>query len=244
MTEPRPELSLVIPCHNEEKLLPSSLAIIREHLDRLGRSYEVLVSDDSSTDRSVAIVREMAASWPQLRLVPSGPELGKGAALTRGFRCARGERAGFIDADLEIPVENLNALLEAIERGADVAIGSKQLGEEARRRPWIRRMITSGYGAWVSFCLGSRLRDHQAGIKLLRLDRCRGILERVEAHGWSWDTEMLVYAQQERLRIVECSITTRRVDRASKVDVLRDSLRMAWDVLDLRRRGVRIRGDS
>jgi len=238
---PRPALSLVLPCHNEEKLLPSTLDVVRAWLDASGRTYEVLVSDDSSQDRTVAIVEQRAAGWPALRLVPAEPHHGKGAALRRGFRAAAGEYAAFIDADLEIPIENLGPLLEALDAGADVAIGSKRLGEEARRRPLARRLITGGYAAWVRLCLGSRLSDHQAGVKALRLDRCRPILARTRADGWSWDTEFLVYAQQERLVIAERPISTRIVDRASRVDVLRDSLRMASDVLALRRRGVRVR---
>lgn len=241
MTPLAPPLSLVLPCHNEEKLLPSTLDDVRAWLDARGGPYEVIVSDDASTDRSTAIVRERAATWPALKLVVAGPGHGKGAALTAGFRAATCEWAAFLDADLEIPTENLGPLLEALAGGADIAIGSKRIGEEARRRPLLRRLITGGYAAWVRLCLGSRIRDHQAGVKAFRLARCRDVLARVQAPGWSWDTELLVYAQQAGLAIVECPISTRPVDRASKVDVIRDSLRMATDVLALRRRGVRVR---
>jgi dolichyl-phosphate beta-glucosyltransferase len=241
VTHPRPELSLVLPCHNEDQLLPSTLDAVQVWLEASGRTYEVLVSDDSSTDRTTAIVRERMAHWPLLRLVSADPHRGKGAALTRGFRAATGVYAAFIDADLEIPIENLGPLLEALDAGADVAIGSKRMGEDAKRRPLVRRMITGGYAAWVRACLGSRVRDHQAGLKALRLDRCRPLLERVRSAGWSWDTEFLVYVQQERLSIAERAISTRVIDRASRVDVLRDSIRMALDVLALRRRGIRVR---
>jgi len=241
VTSPRPALSLVLPCHDEEKLLPSTLDVVRDWLDASGLTYEVLVSDDSSTDRTPAIVRERMPAWPALRLVPPDPRRGKGAALTRGFAAAGGEYAAFIDADLEIPIENLGPLLAALDAGADIAIGSKRMKDDSLRRPLLRRLITGGYAAWVSLCLGSRVRDHQAGLKAMRLDRCRPVLGRVESTGWSWDTEFLVYAQQAGLAIEERGITTRVVDRASRVDVIRDSLRMGLDVLALRRRGVRVR---
>jgi hypothetical protein len=235
-----PELSLILPCRNEEEVLGSTLEVVDRFLARRGHSYEILVSDDSSTDGTAGVAAEYARRNLGVRVVPAAAERGKGAALSRGFAAAHGQWAAFLDADLEIPVENLSSLLKALEEGADIAIGSKRIGSDSKRRSSIRRLITAGYAAWVRIWLGSRLSDHQAGAKALRLDRCRSVLERIRSTGWSWDTEMLVYAQQEGLRITECPITTRPTNRASRVHVLRDPLRMAWEVVRLRTRGVRV----
>ena len=102
-------------------------------------------------------------------------------------------------------------------------------------------MLTGCYTAWVRLMLGSRLGDHQAGAKALRMDRCRAVLGRVKSPGWSWDTEMLIYAQQEGLRIRECAVTTQRQDRASRLQVFRDSIRVGRDVVRLRRQGNQLR---
>jgi glycosyltransferase involved in cell wall biosynthesis len=236
-----PLLSVVLPCHNEEPVLASTLEELERYLTRRGVPFEILVSDDSSTDATARVAEEFAARSPAVRLVPRAAERGKGAALTRGFRAARGLRAAFLDADLEIPVENLELLLAALDEGADVAIGSKLLGAAAAKRPLLRRLLTRGFSSWVRLWLASGLSDHQAGIKAFRLERCRPALARVRAHGWIWDTELLVYAQQAGLAIREVPITTRQVDRPSRLSVLRDALRMARDVVALRLRGVRVR---
>jgi glycosyltransferase involved in cell wall biosynthesis len=236
-----PDFSLVIPCRNEEALIGGTLLAVEDWLRGHVADYEILVSDDSSTDRSATVVTEYAVGSPQVRLIRGDAARGKGAALSRGFAAARGRIAGFLDADLEIPVENLGTLLEAIRAGADVAIGSKSLARQDRERSPLRRLITWGYSTWVRLWLGSKLSDHQAGIKAMRLDRCRAILARVQNHGWTWDTEFLVYAQQERLVIRECPIETVESARPTRVQVVRDSLRMAGDVVRLALRNVRVR---
>jgi glycosyltransferase AglD len=242
VSEPvEPEFSLIIPCRNEEDLIAGTLTVVEEWLRRHVESYEILVSDDSSTDRSTQVVTEYAMRSTRVRLIPGDIARGKGAALRRGFAAARGGIAAFLDADLEIPVENLGTLLEAVSAGADIAIGSKSLARKDHDRTLARRLITWGYTTWVRVWLGSRLSDHQAGIKALRMDRCRQIVARVRNTGWTWDTEFLVYAQQERLVIRECPIETVESARPTRVQVVRDSLRMARDVMLLALRGVRVR---
>jgi glycosyltransferase involved in cell wall biosynthesis len=236
-----PEISLILPCRNEERFLRSTLDEVGRFLASYGRSFEILVSDDSSTDASKAIAEDYARGHPEVRIIPGAPARGKGAALSRGFAAARGTYAAFLDADLEIPVENLRQLFAALDEGADIAIGSKSIGSTGRQRPFVRRMLTGCYTAWVKLMLGSRLGDHQAGAKALCMDRCRAVLGRVKSPGWSWDTEMLIYAQQEGLRIRECAVTTQRQDRASRLQVFRDSIRVGRDVVRLRRRGNRLR---
>jgi hypothetical protein len=222
-------------------LLRSTLETVERYLAGLVRSHEILVSDDSSTDGSARVAEEFARGTAAVRLVRGGAERGKGAALRRGFRAARGRYAAFLDADLEIPAENLGGLFAALDAGADIAIGSKTIGEEARRRPPLRRLFTLGYTTLVRLLLGSRLGDHQAGIKAFRMDRCRPIFDLVRADGWIWDTEVLVHAQRVGLVVRECPITTRAVRRPSRLSVFRDSIRMARDVLRLRLRGVKVR---
>ena len=88
----RPELSVVVPAYNEERRLPPSLDRIREYLTARELTYEVLVADDGSRDRTPELVSQRAQGWPQLRLVTLPENRGKGAAVQAGMLAATGRR--------------------------------------------------------------------------------------------------------------------------------------------------------
>jgi len=119
-----PYLSLVLACYNEEEILAESFREIRETLDGLARPYEIVFVDDVSRDRTREILREIVAKNPDLSLnvILHDRNKGRGAAVTDGFRAARGEIAGYIDVDLEVHPRYIPSLVRAIEKGADVAV--------------------------------------------------------------------------------------------------------------------------
>ncbi len=233
-----PQLSLIIPCFNEAAIIGGTIDAVTEFLAGAGRTYEIVVGDDGSTDGTHRIVLDAAARDSRVRLSRSDTHRGKGAILTQALLDAHGEVLAFIDADLEIDVRMLAPLLDAIAAGADVAIGSKVIHEAWKARPLRRRIATRGYNLLVQFLLGSRLADHQAGIKAFRRQPARELLRSIDNPRWTWDTEFLVGAQAARLRIVEVPVTT-TYQRPSKVSLLRQPAEMASEILRLYLAGVR-----
>lgn len=235
-----PSLSLIIPCFNEAAIIAGTLRAVTRFLEAAGLDFEVVVGDDGSTDGTDRIVLEAAAEDPRIRLLRAGHR-GKGAILTRALLEGRGRVLAFVDADLEIDVASLPALLAAVEEGADVAIGSKIRHPDWRTRPLRRRLSTRGYNLLVRALLGSAIGDHQAGIKAFRAEPLRAILGGIDNPGWTWDTEVLVAAQRAGLRVAEVPVTT-TFQRPSKVSLLRQPLEMAGEVLRLAVAGVRVAG--
>ncbi|MEV8376894.1 glycosyltransferase family 2 protein [Kribbella sp. NPDC056861] len=120
----QPVLSVVVPMYDEEEVLPIFFERMHPLLDGLGIAYEVLVVDDGSRDKTAALVTEAAATWPQLRLVRLLRNSGHQAALSAGFRKARGEYLVTIDADLQDPPEVIADLLAtARDQDVDVVYG-------------------------------------------------------------------------------------------------------------------------
>jgi glycosyltransferase involved in cell wall biosynthesis len=232
------DVSLIIPCYNESEIIGDTLRAASDYLSGLGRSYEIVVGDDGSTDGTDRLVLAAGHADSRVRLVRSAHNRGKGAILTTALLEGRGRVLAFIDADLEIDVRTLGALLSAIDGGADIAIGSKVIHEAWRSRPLRRRIATRGYNLLVRILLGSPLRDHQAGIKAFRREPARELLESIDNPRWTWDTELLVAAQARRLLIAEVPVTT-TYQRPSKVSLLRQPLEMASEVLRLYFAGVR-----
>jgi glycosyltransferase involved in cell wall biosynthesis len=127
------KLSVVIPCYNEERTLETVVARVLA-ADHCGLELEVVIVDDGSRDRSVAVMRELAEKYPQIVTVFNGVNQGKGAALRNGFKNATGDVVLIQDADLEYnPAEYPKLLKPILEGRADVVFGSRfKGGDEAR----------------------------------------------------------------------------------------------------------------
>jgi dolichyl-phosphate beta-glucosyltransferase len=138
-----PEISIVIPAFNEALRLPATLDRIERHLGTIGVPAEVIVVDDGSRDATVQVVKERAARWPQLRLVAAERNGGKGAAVRLGMAAAAGRYRIFSDADLSVPIADLEKLLRPLRAGAGVAIASRGLRDSQveLHQPWYRETM-------------------------------------------------------------------------------------------------------
>ncbi|PSR17700.1 sulfonate ABC transporter permease, partial [filamentous cyanobacterium CCP3] len=119
-------LSLTIPTYNEGQNIGPLVARLTALLDHaLPQDYELIVVDDNSPDLTWNTALDLQATYPQLRVLRRQDERGLSSAVIRGWQVARGRILGVIDADLQHPPEVLVGLLEAIQRGADLAVGSR-----------------------------------------------------------------------------------------------------------------------
>src|SRR5499433_2093857 len=136
-----PRISIVIPVYNEEGILASSLADLRERLGELGWSYEILVAENGSRDRTVAIAEQLAKRHPELRVLSLG-EANYGAALKRGILEARGDYVICDEIDL-CDVDFYRRAMALLEAGqADMVVGSKRMPGSQDKRPAFRRAAT------------------------------------------------------------------------------------------------------
>lgn len=138
-----PLLSIVVPMYDEEEVLPIFFERMHPLLDGLGVSYEVLVVDDGSRDATAALLSAAAVDWRQLRLVRLLRNSGHQAALSAGFRRARGEFLVTIDADLQDPPEVVAELLAAArDRDVDVVYGVRS---DRSSDTWVKRTTARMY---------------------------------------------------------------------------------------------------
>src|SRR5215216_6267165 len=119
-----PELSLVMPCHNEEKNLQPLLSAIHAALDPLALDYEVVVTDDCSTDNSWSVLKQLAATDPRLRIQRFAFNCGESAASWAGMQASRGRYIATLDADLQNDPRDLPVMLQALEN-ADCVCGTR-----------------------------------------------------------------------------------------------------------------------
>ena len=121
-------LSLVLPTFNESKNIPEMMRRLTPILDRaFPARYEIIVVDDDSPDRTWELAQSLTAQYPQLRVMRRQQERGLSTAVIRGWQAARGEWLAVIDADLQHPPEIIVQLCDEMQRGADLAVGSRHV---------------------------------------------------------------------------------------------------------------------
>lgn len=158
------EISVVVPAYNEAGSLPELVRRLRDVLSATGKSWEVLVLDDGSTDETRRVLRELRDEVPQLRYCSFLRNHGKSAALDAAFREARGERIITMDADLQDDPAEIPALLAKLDEGWDLVSGWKRV----RHDPPSKTIPSRFFNAVTSAVSGIRLHDFNCGLKAYR----------------------------------------------------------------------------
>lgn len=238
MTSAEPDLSIIIPAFNEENRLPRALEKIRDYFSRQPGgldAIEVLVVDDGSIDATARIAQEWSARYPAWRLVSNGQNRGKGFSVRHGMLKSRGRIALFTDADLSSPIEESAKLLAAISAGNDFAIGSRAIDRSliAVRQARYRELAGIIFNGFVRLFTGLPFHDTQCGFKAFVREPARIVFEQQRIEGFGFDPEILFLAKRHGLRGAEIPVRWAH-DPATKVNVLRDSLRMFGDLIVIR----------
>jgi dolichyl-phosphate beta-glucosyltransferase len=205
---------------NEAERLPRTLERIATHLGGRRGTWEIVVVDDGSRDRTAE--RAEAAGATVLR---NEANRGKGYAVRRGMLAARGARRLMTDADLSTPIEELERLGARMDEGHDVVIGSRALpGARIEvRQPWYRENMGRLFNLFVRALAVPGVMDTQCGFKLFTAAAARDVFSAMRLDGFSFDVEALFLARRKGYRIAEVPVVWRN-DAASRVSLVRGFL--------------------
>ena len=231
-------LSIIIPAHNEETRLPSTLEQVFHFLKQQSFTSEVIVVENGSIDRTYEIAHEFAEQHPNLRVIQNDWR-GKGLAIQRGIKEAKGEYLFLCDADLSMPIEEISKFIPPQLQNVDIAIASREAPGAVRyHEPYYRHFTGRVFNTLIRLLVLPTLQDTQCGFKCIRAEVARDIFRYQTLTGWAFDVEMLFIARHHRYQVVEIPIHW-YFNADSKISVLRDSLRMFLDLLLIRRNARR-----
>ena len=197
------EITVIIPVYNDRKSLERAIPDSIQFISEITPSFEILVAEDGSSDGSAELVTEYTGKDTRIRLLHSDERQGRGRALNRAIRAARGNIVCYYDVDLATDLHHLGELVGAIRDGYDISTGSRLLPSSDIVRTGGREIASRTYNALVRMILGSSVFDHQCGFKAFRRERILTIIPAIRDNHWFWDTEILVRAQKQGYRVRE-----------------------------------------
>jgi putative flippase GtrA len=225
-------LSVLLPAYREASRIGSTVTAVRDALSTVDGGVELIVVDDGSGDET----GDRAAAAGADRVIRQPENRGKGAAVRAGIRAARGRTVAFTDADLAYAPSQLVVLLETVEQGWDVVVGSRR-HDAATTLVRARRLRELGGRAinWLTYAvLLGGYRDTQCGLKAFRADTAGLIADRARIEGFAFDIELFVLAERNRWALAEVPVRVANT-ASSTVRPVRDGPRLVRDLFRIRR---------
>ncbi len=231
----QPQYSIIIPAYNERARIGSTLEQVLEHLREQKWSAEIVVVNDGSRDDTANFVGQFAAEHPQVRLIENPGNQGKGYAVRNGMLNARGKVLLFTDADLSSPITEATKLFAAMEKGADVAIGSRWLDPslQFQRQSLKRQIMSRTFNLFTRAVLTFPYHDTQCGFKAFTREAAQKIFPLQRITRWGFDAEIIYLAHHMKLKVAEVPVTWGH-DERSKIHPWRDGFYMGLDTLKIR----------
>jgi dolichyl-phosphate beta-glucosyltransferase len=235
MTPAQPSLSLIVPAYNEAQRIESTVRAIVAHLEPRFSWFEIIVwadGDDGTRER----VAGLASADPRISVGGTPERRGKGRGIREGVARSRGALVGFVDADYKTPIEEMDLILPWFDRGYDVVIGSRAVGEATIEvaQPRYRQLGSAAFGLAMHTIVGlPGIRDTQCGFKFFRGPVARDLFRRQVIDGYMFDVEVLYLAERAGHRIKEVGIRWRD-DGDSRLQLVSGNWRNMLDLFRIR----------
>ncbi len=234
-------VDIVIPVYNEEEALPKSVAILDTYLNTyFPYSWRVIIANNASTDRTLAVAQELAAANPHVSVLHLDRK-GRGRALKAAWLASEADVVAYMDVDLSTNLQSFLPLIAPLATGhSDVAIGSRLLKGAVVTRQWKREIISRGYNLLIKALFRNRFSDAQCGFKAVKRSVARQLLPEVEDNAWFFDTELLLLAEERGLRVYEVPVDWIE-DLDSRVKIVSTATEDVRGLLRVRARRLRQR---
>ena len=202
----QPNLSIIIPVFNEEERIGATLNLVVNFLRTREYAWEIVISDDGSTDSTVSVVKQFINNGSNIKLLELAHH-GKGWATKNGMLSATGKHRFICDADLSMPIEQMERFFGIDSGCVEIAIGSREMPLSRRLgEPFSRRLMGRIYNILVRAIGVSLITDSQCGFKCFSGEQVFALFNKQTISGFAFDVEILFLAQRAGITIREIDI--------------------------------------
>ncbi len=231
-------LSVVIPAYNEEKRIGNTLLDIDHYLSKRDYSYEIIVVNDGSKDKTAQIVKKFTNLVKGLKLIDNYENHGKGWVVRQGMLEAQGKYRIYVDADNAISMDQIENFWPYLDQDYDIVIGSIEVAgaKIEEQAAWYRRMLGKWSKYLIRFLTIWEIHDTQRAFKLFPGKLAEDIFSRQTIERWGFDIEILVIAKKLGYRIKELPVTwinpgESKVTLKSYWRTLKELLKIKWNLI-------------
>lgn len=231
-------LEILIPIYNEAAILEANASLVADYCQNNFNDWQLTLIINGTNDDSLIIAQKLAADIPQITII-NLPQGGKGRALKYGLINSSADIILYMDIDLAVSLEATTKLVDLINQGHAVAIGSRLLADSRTDRSFARDCSSKIYNRLASFILGAKISDWQCGFKAMNRDTAQKLIPLIQDDRWFFDTELLALAHHADLSIAELPIDwseNRYKERQSKIRLTRDPFIFLKNLCKLRLR--------
>jgi glycosyltransferase involved in cell wall biosynthesis len=213
-------VDIAIPVHNEERALARSIAVLRRFLaECLTQEWGIIIVDNGSTDGTLAVAKALSREYPEVTHIHLDLK-GRGRALRRAWLQSGADIVSYMDVDLSTDLAAFPRLIQAIEEGYDLAIGSRLLPGSRVQRSIKRETLSRLYNLLIRATFFTRFHDAQCGFKAVRRRAAQELVPLIKDQGWFFDSELLILADKTGYRIGEVPVAWQE-DADSRVNIRR-----------------------
>jgi glycosyltransferase involved in cell wall biosynthesis len=232
---PNKEISIILPAFNEAAQIELCVRKVEDVVKSFSKSYEIIVSEDGSTDGTDVIVAKLAKINPNLVLLHSPSRLGKGKGIKNALSSSKGKIITFMDVDLATNLECLPQLLRVVKENGGMAIGSRHVTGSRVQRRVSRTLFSLTYNLAVRLLFLDGIHDHQCGFKTMSREVAEAVLNVSKSDGYFFDTEMIVRCKQLGFPVAEVPVQWAEKNKGnSKVNPVQDAKKIGLDMLAFR----------
>jgi len=226
----KPYLSVILPAYNEEARILPSLQKRHQYLEKQDYSYEVLIVNDGSTDKTREVVTEAIKDWPNFKLIDNKANKGKGGVVKQGMLSASGKWRLFMDVDESVTIDEIERLWPYTQ-DFKVIIGSRYTegGKITKKQPLVRRIISRGGNLLIQTLIAWGIKDTQCGFKLFSVAATKEIFPLQTMERWSFDMELIAIAKKHGYKIKEVPVIWKE-QAGSKLGAAKAAARSLRDV--------------
>lgn len=227
------EISIVLPAYNEALRIEKSVRQVENAVKSISHSYEIIVAEDGSTDRTISIVAKLSKNNPNLSFLHSPDRLGKGKAIKNALHSAKGDVIVFMDADLPTNLKYLQCIIQIAKERRGLAIGSRHVKTSKVQRSFTRSLSSLAYNLISRALFLDGVRDHQCGFKAMSREVAQVVRDEVKSNGFFLDTEMILLCKRLGVPVVEVGVEWSETKKRheSGVRLFRDAAKIGVELL-------------
>ncbi|MEE8471390.1 MAG: dolichyl-phosphate beta-glucosyltransferase [Dehalococcoidia bacterium] len=200
------KVDVVVPAYNEEDVLSRSVGVLWDFLTQhLPCSWQIVVADNGSVDGTLAVARALSHQYPDVTYIHI-EQKGRGRALRKAWLESDADIVSYMDVDLSTKLDAFPGLINALDEGYDIAIGSRLMAGSQVSRSVKREIISVGYNLLIKLMFFSSFSDAQCGFKAVKRDVVQQLVPVIKDQEWFFDTELLLLAERKGYRIKEVPV--------------------------------------